>query len=164
MLNVLFLCSLFPSPWRLAVSGTGSRSRKVPEILVRNEAKERSVSFRVAIMDEMYGVPDYADKPLMTPENLIFPPDYPAFLTAARIPIFGSDDIFSGEPSAASASPAGIPRHQDDDVATTVMKAKIASHPHYPRLLQAYIDCQKVRKENRVATIVTVSWRKGKRL
>ncbi|QCD90656.1 homeobox protein knotted-1-like 6 [Vigna unguiculata] len=105
-------------------------------------------------MDEMYGVPDYADKPLMTPENLIFPPDYPAFLTAARIPIFGSDDIFSGEPSAASASPAGIPRHQDDDVATTVMKAKIASHPHYPRLLQAYIDCQKVGAPPEIARLL----------
>ncbi|RDX83447.1 Homeobox protein knotted-1-like 6, partial [Mucuna pruriens] len=134
----------------LAVSGTGSRSRKVPEILVR---KQSNAAFRAAVMDGMYGVPstaEYADKALMTPENLIFPADYHGYLmsTAAadRIPMFGSDELFSAEPSAAVATPGGIQRQQqEDDVATTVMKAKIASHPHYPRLLQAYIDCQKVR-------------------
>lgn len=96
-------------------------------------------------MEEMYGLPstaEYADKALMTPENLIFPADYNSFLmstsTAGRIPMFGSEEIFSAEPSTA----AGI----QDDVASTMMKAKIASHPHYPRLLQAYIDCQKVSK------------------
>ncbi|KAE9613363.1 putative transcription factor Homeodomain-TALE-KNOX family [Lupinus albus] len=105
-------------------------------------------------MEEMYGVPsssmaDYADKPMTTPENLIFPADYHSFLmsssSSGRIPIFGSDNLFSS----AVASSAGIQRQQEQqeqyDVNTsTVMKAKIASHPHYPRLLQAYIDCQKV--------------------
>ncbi|BAT83623.1 hypothetical protein VIGAN_04079800 [Vigna angularis var. angularis] len=70
-------------------------SREVPERLVGNKAKESNVSVRVT-MDKVYGVPDCADKPFMTPKNLIFPPDYPAFLTVARIPIFGSDEFFSG--------------------------------------------------------------------
>ncbi|KHN00374.1 Homeobox protein knotted-1-like 6 [Glycine soja] len=61
-------------------------------------------------MDGMYGVPaEYADKALMTPENLIFPPDYHHdFLAAGRIPLFGSDEFFS--------SSAGIHRQQEDDV------------------------------------------------
>ncbi|KHN14557.1 hypothetical protein glysoja_027166 [Glycine soja] len=60
-------------------------------------------------MDGMYGVPpEYADKALMTPENLIFPPDYHhAFLSAGRIPLFGSDELFS--------SADGIHRQQDED-------------------------------------------------
>ncbi|KAG5059248.1 hypothetical protein JHK87_000277 [Glycine soja] len=101
-------------------------------------------------MDGMYGVPpEYADKALMTPENLIFPPDYHhAFLSAGRIPLFGSDELFS--------SADGIHRQQDeDDVATTtVMKAKIASHPQYSRLLQAYIDCQKVGAPPEIARLL----------
>ncbi|KAG5050739.1 hypothetical protein AAZX31_02G034800 [Glycine max] len=100
-------------------------------------------------MDGMYGVPaEYADKALMTPENLIFPPDYHHdFLAAGRIPLFGSDEFFS--------SSAGIHRQQEDDVAaTTVMKAKIASHPHYPRLLQAYIECQKVGAPPEIARLL----------
>ncbi|XP_027361904.1 homeobox protein knotted-1-like 6 [Abrus precatorius] len=108
-------------------------------------------------MDEMYGVPstaEYADKALMTPENLIFPPDYPNFYmsssAAARIPMFGSDELLSAEPSSA----VGIQRQEEDDVATTIMKAKIASHPHYPRLLQAYIDCQKVGAPPEIARLL----------
>nr|AMK47994.1 putative homeobox protein knotted-1-like 6 [Lupinus angustifolius] len=104
-------------------------------------------------MEEMYGVPssttaNYAEKHLITPENLIFPPDYHSFLmsssSSVRIPMFGSDDLLS----AAVTSSAAIQqqqREQDQHEVhiSTVMKAKIASHPHYPRLLQAYIDCQK---------------------
>ncbi|KAK7307232.1 hypothetical protein VNO77_40110 [Canavalia gladiata] len=108
-------------------------------------------------MDEMYGVSstaEYADKALMTPENLIFPSDYHSLLisasTAGRVPVFGSDELLPAEPSSAVA---GIQR-QVDDVATTVMKAKIASHPHYPRLLQAYIDCQKVGAPPEIARLL----------
>lgn len=118
------------------------------------QQEEEAVSearFSVTVMEEMYGVPttvEYGEKTLMTPENLIFPTDYNSFLmstsSTGRIPMFGSDDIFTAEPSS-----AGI----QDDVASSVMKAKIASHPYYPRLLQAYIDCQKVielsQKQNR---------------
>ncbi|CAK8537066.1 unnamed protein product [Lathyrus sativus] len=103
-------------------------------------------------MEEMYGVPttvEYGEKTLMTPENLIFPTDYNSFLmstsSTGRIPMFGSDDIFTAEPSS-----AGI----QDDVASSVMKAKIASHPYYPRLLQAYIDCQKVGAPPEIARLL----------
>lgn len=99
----------------------------------------------ITVMEEMYGVPttvEYGDKSLMTPENLIFPTDYNSFLMSTtsstnRIPMFGSNDIFT---AAETSSAVGI----QDDVASNIMKAKIASHPYYPRLLQAYIDCQKV--------------------
>ncbi|XP_057949201.1 homeobox protein knotted-1-like 2 [Malania oleifera] len=37
---------------------------------------------------------------------------------------------------------------------TTVIKARIASHPCYPRLLQAYIDCQKVGAPPEVACVL----------
>lgn len=105
-------------------------------------------------MEEMYGVPttvEYGDKSLMTPENLIFPADYNSFLMSTtsstnRIPMFGSDDIFT----AAESSSAAI----QDDVASNIMKAKIASHPYYPRLLQAYIDCQKVGAPPEIASLL----------
>ncbi|KAL5165667.1 Homeobox protein knotted-1-like 6 [Glycine soja] len=94
------------------------------------EAKRRNV-----MEDEIYGVSstaEYTDRALMTPEN-IFPAEYHSFLmsSAARTPMFGSDEFLS----------AAIARHHD---ASSLIKAKIASHPHYPRLLQAYIECQKV--------------------
>lgn len=125
--------------------------------------KNWTLRFCVAVMEEMYGVPstvEYADKSLMTPENLIFAADYHSFLmstsSANRIPMFGSDDIFSAEPSSAAIQ---------DDVASSVMKAKIASHPYYPRLLQAYIDCQKViviklvsYNRNRFSETVIIFW------
>ncbi|KAE9597011.1 hypothetical protein Lal_00007942 [Lupinus albus] len=115
-------------------------------------------------MEEMYGVPSfttagYSGKHLMTPENLMFPPDYHSFLmsssSSTRIPMFGSEDLLS----AAEPSSTGIQQHQQEqnqhEVHTsTVMKAKIASHPHYPRLLQAYIDCQKVGAPHEIAVLL----------
>ncbi|CAJ2647478.1 homeobox protein knotted-1-like 6 [Trifolium pratense] len=107
-------------------------------------------------MEEMYGVPstvEYGgDKSLMTPENLIFPNDYNTFLmstsSTTRIPMFGSDDIFT---AAAEPSSAAIHHHVPP---STVMKSKIASHPYYPRLLQAYIDCQKVGAPPEIARLL----------
>lgn len=113
------------------------------------------------VMDEMYGVPssstaDYTDKAaLLTPENLIFPADYHSYLMSSttsslRFPMFGSDELLSA---------AAIQRQQEQEQfenvdASTVMKAKIASHPHYPRLLQAYIDCQKVGAPPEIAELL----------
>ena len=37
---------------------------------------------------------------------------------------------------------------------SSVIKAKIASHPSYPRLLEAYIDCQKVKAPSEIASIL----------
>lgn len=96
-------------------------------------------------MDEMYGLHptagDYSDKALMSPENLIMSSsDYHSLMngnTTAAAVRFGSDELISATcMSSESAS--------DDTSTTSFIKAKIASHPHYPRLLQSYIDCHKV--------------------
>ncbi|XP_021895815.1 homeobox protein knotted-1-like 6 [Carica papaya] len=96
-------------------------------------------------MDGMYGyhsTGDYSDKPsfLMSPDSLILPSDYQALLCSSddRFPVFGSEYLLSATPSAISSDGASI----EDDVSAAI-KAKIASHPCYPRLLRAYIDCQK---------------------
>ncbi|KAL2344359.1 hypothetical protein Fmac_005644 [Flemingia macrophylla] len=111
--------------------------------------------------DEMYGVPstaEYSEKALMTPDN-IFPAEYHGFLmsSAARFPMFGSDDFLSAAaaaepyPSVAAAAPEIQRQHHD---ASSLIKAKIASHPHYPRLLEAYIDCQKVGAPPEIACLL----------
>lgn len=99
-------------------------------------------------MDGTYGlqhstVGDYSDdKALMSPENLILPTEYQLGLLSSetfrlRFPIFGSEELLNSEA-------AEIQRDEQHNM-STLIKAKIASHPCYPRLLQAYIDCQKVK-------------------
>lgn len=49
------------------------------------------------------------------------------------------------EASIAAGGGGGAPSAGADSVSTSSsVKAMIASHPRYPRLLEAYIDCQKV--------------------
>ncbi|KAK0572970.1 hypothetical protein LWI29_001136 [Acer saccharum] len=94
-------------------------------------------------MDEMCGFNpsgEYPEKGWMSPENLMFPPDYTGLLCPGRIPTFGSDELLS----AASAITEAAPINQREEDMSSIIKAKIASHPSYPRLLEAYIDCQKV--------------------
>lgn len=97
---------------------------------------------------------DYSDKAvlMMSPDNLMFPSDYQTLLCSSagdnRVSdVFGSDELLSAAASALSSEAASIapeiPRN-DDKVSLGIIKGKIASHPLYPRLLQAYIDCQKV--------------------
>ncbi|KAL7241052.1 hypothetical protein ACSBR2_006637 [Camellia fascicularis] len=107
-------------------------------------------------MDEMYSLNpatnDFADKALMSPENLmIIPAEYQPFLSFGAdhhrmIPMmFGSDELISVASAiseTASITPGFGRSH--DDMSSAMIKAKIASHPCYPKLLQAYIDCQKV--------------------
>lgn len=108
-------------------------------------------------MEEMYGLhstpSDYADKFLLPPDNLIIPADYHYLFSPAgnrhRFPIFGSQDLISA--ASAISETASVTavihrgrREEDEADAFGVIKAKIASHPSYPKLLQAYIDCQKV--------------------
>ncbi|PKA50654.1 Homeobox protein knotted-1-like LET6 [Apostasia shenzhenica] len=52
------------------------------------------------------------------------------------MPATGSNPIFFPPPPAAAA--AGV------DFDASVIKAKIMSHPYYPRLLSAYVNCHKV--------------------
>uniref|UniRef100_A0A5B7AA31 Putative homeobox protein knotted-1-like 6 n=1 Tax=Davidia involucrata TaxID=16924 RepID=A0A5B7AA31_DAVIN len=115
-------------------------------------------------MDEMYGfhpTADYADKVFMSPENLMIPAEYQMSLLSSsdnnRIPIFGSDELISVA-SAISEATSITPEFQrgqrDDDDMSSVLKAKIASHPSYPKLLQAYIDCQKVGAPPEIACLL----------
>ncbi|KAG8640128.1 hypothetical protein MANES_13G027401v8 [Manihot esculenta] len=106
-------------------------------------------------MDGMYGLhssADYSDRPFLLPENLILPENYQTFLSS-EIPLFVSDELLSAASAiseAASIAPE-IPREEDF---SALMKAKIASHPAYPRLLQAYIDCQKVGAPPEIACLL----------
>nr|GMD97125.1 homeobox protein knotted-1-like 6 [Ipomoea batatas] len=112
-------------------------------------------------MDETtYGFPstsDYADKALMSPDNsLMMMMDYPyaaynynynynyhpAAAAADTLPLCGA----STEIAAAD--------NEDEDVSSVMIKAKIASHPCYPKLLHAYIDCQKVGAPPEIATVL----------
>ncbi|GMI75009.1 KNOTTED1-like homeobox gene 6 [Hibiscus trionum] len=109
-------------------------------------------------MDEMYGFDatagDYADKALMSPESLILPSDYHAWLcSTGRIPMFGSNELISAA-SAISEAASITPEIRREEDISWVIKTKIASHPSYPRLLQAYIDCQKVGAPPEIASIL----------
>lgn len=76
---------------------------------------------------------DYADddKVLFSPENLT-PAEYRSFYYSTSSP--GGYDLVYESPD----------EDHNDDAGASVIKARIASHPRYTRLLQAYIDCQKV--------------------
>ncbi|KAJ6845466.1 putative homeobox protein knotted-1-like 1 [Iris pallida] len=61
--------------------------------------------------------------------------------------------------SSAAAAAAGIsvssaPTSAVDGSEDMMMRARISSHPRYPRLLQAYIDCQKVGAPPEIATFL----------
>ncbi|KAF8390447.1 hypothetical protein HHK36_024973 [Tetracentron sinense] len=106
------------------------------------------------MMEEMYDLHptmDYSQQISMSPENLVYQADYQSLLSSGvfrdRIPIFGSDQLFSAASDiaeAASITPE-IQRGGREEEMSSAIKAKIASHPCYPRLLEAYIDCQKVK-------------------
>lgn len=108
-------------------------------------------------MEEMCGfhnptANDYSDKVLFTPENLT-PAEYRSFdyTSAGYDLVYGSPDDLISEAASSSITPGVIFRRligdeygDDHDDALSVIKAKIASHPRYTKLLQAFIDCQKV--------------------
>ncbi|XP_039071994.1 homeobox protein knotted-1-like 6 [Hibiscus syriacus] len=109
-------------------------------------------------MDEMYGFystgDQHVDNALMSPENMILPSDYQARLCLSdRVPAFGSDELISLA-SAISEATSITPKIQREVDISNVIKAKIASHPYYPRLLEAYIDCQKVGAPPEMARIL----------
>ncbi|KAI7997909.1 Homeobox protein knotted-1-like 6 [Camellia lanceoleosa] len=118
-------------------------------------------------MDEMYGLlqtnNDYTDKVLMSPDNLMFPADYQTFYSSSygadhhRIPYFGSEELMSAASAiseAASITPGVRRNHENHDDMSSFIKAKIASHPFYPKLVQAYIDCQKVGAPPEIACLL----------
>ncbi|KAL8052637.1 hypothetical protein ABFX02_05G018000 [Erythranthe guttata] len=132
-------------------------------------------------MDEMYGIHhsigyDYSDKGFMSPdENLMiaaaeyggdYTYDYhhhhqqliPSSVDHRhRIPaVFESSS--SAAATAASES-ASFSVHNEGDrkyqaANSDSIKARIASHPSYPKLLDAYIDCQKVGATPEIASLL----------
>ncbi|KAK4402769.1 Homeobox protein knotted-1-like 6 [Sesamum angolense] len=101
----------------------------------------------------------------MSPENLMIPVDqyyqyhhyhsmFPSGDHRQLIPVFGSEELGSrcsgvslDHQSAASVNVQNQQTEGEGDGqegSTVMIKAKIASHPSYPKLLDAYIDCQKV--------------------
>ncbi|XP_010552663.1 PREDICTED: homeobox protein knotted-1-like 6 [Tarenaya hassleriana] len=119
-------------------------------------------------MDGMYGfhsAGDYSDKAalMMSPEALMLPSDYQSLICSSagenRVSdVFGSDELLSAAASALSSEAVSIAppeiRRAEDNVPLGVVKAKIACHPLYPRLLQAYIDCQKVGAPSEIAGLL----------
>nr|XP_043624991.1 homeobox protein knotted-1-like 6 [Erigeron canadensis] len=120
-------------------------------------------------MEDMYGFHSISDYTIQPETNLISPqqPEYHAVDHYHRTTAFyGSDHLLSATASVISeavsvADHSQFPRRRshhrsnqrdDDDqsrnddvfVHHDVIKAKIASHPLYPKLLDAFIDCQKL--------------------
>ncbi|KAE8124257.1 hypothetical protein FH972_019159 [Carpinus fangiana] len=101
-------------------------------------------------MDELYGLhstaTDYSvDNYLVNNYAHSFPPPVAGF--GDRIPLFRPDRLLSGSVSSvvsdAASMVAEIQRGGAEEEVSGATRAKIASHPLYPKLLQAYIDCQK---------------------
>jgi hypothetical protein len=59
----------------------------------------------------------------------------------------GISRVVGGAASEASVAGAGAGGPSPSDL-TELMKAQIASHPRYPSLLSAYIECRKVRAKS----------------
>lgn len=104
-------------------------------------------------MDRMCGFRSAGDYPekaalvMSSSDSLMSLSDYQNLIcsSAGENHVFGSDELFSAAASALSSEAVSIaPRVRRADQDNNFIKSKIASHPLYPRLLQTYIDCQKV--------------------
>lgn len=102
-------------------------------------------------MDGLYG--HHTDNYVMSPENMMIPSsEYQSLLSSHRFPVYGSDELFSAASAISEAasitrkSSVGQGYHQGEDANNdpSLIKTKIISHPSYPKLLHAYIECQKV--------------------
>ncbi|GAA0167058.1 homeodomain transcription factor [Lithospermum erythrorhizon] len=139
-------------------------------------------------MDEYYeGVQDYADKALMSSDDLmtILPTEYSNYHNNLVIssdhqnhhygvPILYNSQVGGGSEidiiSSIASEKASTTRENEfqmvctrennevldalDDEGYTLIKDKIVSHPSYPKLLNAYIDCQKVGAPPELASLL----------
>ncbi|XP_030940850.1 homeobox protein knotted-1-like 6 [Quercus lobata] len=127
-------------------------------------------------MDELYGLhsnaTDYSVQGSM--DNYLvnnnYTNNYQSFQTpvaglADRVQVFGPERLLSGSSSSAVSDAAsmvaeiqrgggGGGRTSSDEEASGAIRAKISSHPLYPKLLQAYIDCQKVGAPPEIADVL----------
>ncbi|CAI9756291.1 unnamed protein product [Fraxinus pennsylvanica] len=116
-------------------------------------------------MDETYSLhstSDYSDKALMSPDNLIIPAEYALIFSGDHhsYPISGSTENINFPclvaTEVASINPQtekGKPEDEHGHGSSSI-KAKIASHPSYPKLLNAYLDCQKVGAPPEIASLL----------
>ncbi|KAL9372731.1 hypothetical protein Peur_034975 [Populus x canadensis] len=120
------------------------------------------------MMEELYGLQSTSsDYSLQVPsENMVAPVAsyyHPVGFTSPAgepsFPVFGSEQMFCGS-SVSDATSMVAELHQkqqqqrggvgdhsnrnNSEEVSCAIRAKIASHPLYPKLLEAYIDCQKV--------------------
>ncbi|XP_075518424.1 homeobox protein knotted-1-like 6 [Primulina tabacum] len=119
-------------------------------------------------MEDVYGLHSADDEALMSPENLMitaaFQPygySYNSLIASGeafhRNPVFGSCSVVASEST--SGDPKIRKKGDEDEHASNVIKAKIALHPSYPKLLEAYIDCQKVGAPPEIACLLEEIWR-----
>lgn len=99
-------------------------------------------------MEDMYGYHSISDYTISPETNLISPPSdqyhhhHNTSLDHYRS-LYGSDELLSATASVISKSVSKSNDH-DDHENDEAIKAKIANHPLYPKLLDAFIDCQKL--------------------
>ncbi|KAL6566515.1 Homeobox protein knotted-1-like [Orobanche gracilis] len=111
--------------------------------------------------NEVYGIHNYSDKAIMSLDNNLMniAAEYNQYHYDSLIPSGGhrhrSCPAFEPEGFGLVSETGSIhvhqkyrygDNHEEDDERDNhgVIKAKIANHPSYPKLLDAYIDCQKV--------------------
>ncbi|KAK6920683.1 KNOX1 [Dillenia turbinata] len=99
--------------------------------------------------------------PLMPPENLLSPANYPTNFQNQCI--FRSDHHHRQQQQLYSSSVASdaVSMVAAEDNLSSTIRAKISSHPLYPSLLQAYIDCQKVGAPPEIASLLDEITRKN---
>ncbi|KAK6116528.1 hypothetical protein DH2020_049733 [Rehmannia glutinosa] len=120
-------------------------------------------------MDEMCG---YSDKAIMSPDILMTIAadyyntqfDYDPLISSTDddhyrlIPVFESEELGFQSSLASESESAYINvqnyREVEEGSDHEMIKAKIASHPSYPKLLDAYIDCQKVGAPPEIAVLL----------
>ncbi|CAH9108347.1 unnamed protein product [Cuscuta europaea] len=133
-------------------------------------------------MDGMFGLqspPDYVDRPVMPPDGLFdCSYSYHGMIPSHagdQIPMLGSHDLTAagsfhcshdceagsvtadahwrgGEQLDGAAAERDDQGYENDCI--SLIKAQIAAHPSYPKLLEAYIDCQKVGAPPEIATLL----------
>ncbi|KAJ0231944.1 Homeobox protein knotted-1-like 6 [Hirschfeldia incana] len=116
-------------------------------------------------MDRMCGFRSAGDYPekaglvMSSSESLMSLSDYQNLIcsSAGENHVFGSDELFSAAAATSALSSEAVsiaPRVRRADQDNNFIKSKIASHPLYPRLLQTYIDCQKVGAPLEIACVL----------
>ncbi|XP_050225437.1 homeobox protein knotted-1-like 6 [Mercurialis annua] len=115
-------------------------------------------------MDELYHLHSSCSGYSMqqvVPENMVVAGGYHGGFSASpgiSFPFLGSEQLFHGS-SAVSDAASMVAEMQrsggsSEEEVSSAIRAKIASHPLYPKLLQSYIDCQKVGAPPQMAYIL----------